>query len=128
MYDQFKELADVDITTGPMEVGPTTHYMMGGIRVDAETGATTVPGLYAAGEVAAGHARREPARRQLAVRPARVRGADRRRSRGAHAATQAEPPYLDPVQVQGATRELGGAARARRRRGSPTPSSATSRR
>jgi succinate dehydrogenase / fumarate reductase flavoprotein subunit len=54
MYDQFKELADVDITAGPMEVGPTMHYMMGGIRVDAETGATTVPGLYAAGEVAAG--------------------------------------------------------------------------
>jgi succinate dehydrogenase / fumarate reductase flavoprotein subunit len=54
MYDQFKELADVDITAGPMEVGPTMHYMMGGIRVDAETGATTMPGLYAAGEVAAG--------------------------------------------------------------------------
>ncbi len=44
MYEQFKELADVDITTGPMEVGPTTHYVMGGIRVDAETGATTVAG------------------------------------------------------------------------------------
>ncbi len=54
MYDQFKELADVDITAGPMEVGPTMHYMMGGIRVDADSGATTVPGLYAAGEVAAG--------------------------------------------------------------------------
>jgi succinate dehydrogenase / fumarate reductase, flavoprotein subunit len=54
MYDQFKELADVDITAGPMEVGPTMHYMMGGIRVEADTGATTLPGLYAAGEVAAG--------------------------------------------------------------------------
>ena len=54
MYEQFKELADVDITAGPMEVGPTMHYMMGGIRVDADSGATTVPGLYAAGEVAAG--------------------------------------------------------------------------
>src|SRR4029077_21096535 len=54
MYDQFKELADVDITAGPMEVGPTTHYMMGGIRVDAETGATTRAGLFAAGEVSAG--------------------------------------------------------------------------
>jgi succinate dehydrogenase / fumarate reductase flavoprotein subunit len=54
MYEQFKELADVDITAGPMEVGPTMHYMMGGIRVDAETGATTAPGLFAAGEVAAG--------------------------------------------------------------------------
>ena len=54
MYEQFKELADVDITTGPMEVGPTTHYAMGGIRVDAETGAATVAGLFAAGEVAGG--------------------------------------------------------------------------
>src|SRR5881296_758788 len=54
MYHQFKELADVDITKGPMEVGPTCHYMMGGVRVEAETAATTVPGLFAAGEVAAG--------------------------------------------------------------------------
>jgi succinate dehydrogenase / fumarate reductase flavoprotein subunit len=54
MYDQFLELADVDITSGPMEVGPTMHYMMGGVRVEAETGATTRQGLYAAGEVAAG--------------------------------------------------------------------------
>ena len=54
MYHQFKELADVDITKGPMEVGPTCHYMMGGIRVDAETAESTVPGLYAAGEAAAG--------------------------------------------------------------------------
>jgi succinate dehydrogenase / fumarate reductase flavoprotein subunit len=54
MYHQFKELADVDITKGPMEVGPTCHYMMGGIRVEAETAQTTVPGLFAAGEAAAG--------------------------------------------------------------------------
>jgi len=54
MYHQFKELADVDITRGPMEVGPTCHYMMGGIRVDAETAQTSVPGLFAAGEAAAG--------------------------------------------------------------------------
>ena len=54
MYHQFKELADVDITKGPMEVGPTCHYMMGGIRVEAETAASTLPGLYAAGEAAAG--------------------------------------------------------------------------
>ncbi len=54
MYHQFKELADVDITKGPMEVGPTCHYTMGGIRVEAETGAATVPGLFAAGEAAAG--------------------------------------------------------------------------
>ena len=54
MYHQFKELADVDITQGPMEVGPTCHYMMGGIRVDAETAKSSVPGLFAAGEAAAG--------------------------------------------------------------------------
>ena len=54
MYHQFMELADVDITKGPMEVGPTCHYMMGGIRVEAETAQTTVPGLFAAGEGAAG--------------------------------------------------------------------------
>ncbi len=54
MYHQFKELADVDITRGPMEVGPTCHYVMGGIRVDAETGQSSAPGLFAAGEVAAG--------------------------------------------------------------------------
>src|ERR1700716_2766079 len=54
MYHQFKELADVDITTGPMEVGPTCHYMMGGIRVEAESAESSVPGLFAAGEAAAG--------------------------------------------------------------------------
>jgi succinate dehydrogenase / fumarate reductase flavoprotein subunit len=54
MYHQFKQLADVDITTDAMEVGPTCHYIMGGIRVDADTEATTVAGLYAAGEVAGG--------------------------------------------------------------------------
>jgi len=54
MYEQFRELADVDITAGPMEVGPTCHYVMGGVRVDPESAATTRPGLYAAGEVAGG--------------------------------------------------------------------------
>jgi succinate dehydrogenase flavoprotein subunit len=54
MYHQFKELAGVDITTEPMEVGPTCHYSMGGLRVDPDTAATTVAGLFAAGEVAAG--------------------------------------------------------------------------
>lgn len=54
MYHQFKELAGVDITKEPMEVGPTTHYIMGGIRVDADTQMTSVSGLFAAGECAAG--------------------------------------------------------------------------
>jgi len=54
MYHQFKQLAGIDITREPMEVGPTTHYMMGGVRVDAESQMTDVPGLFAAGECAAG--------------------------------------------------------------------------
>ncbi len=54
MYHQFKQLADIDITKEPMEVGPTTHYAMGGIRVDGDTQMSTVPGLFAAGECAAG--------------------------------------------------------------------------
>src|SRR5678816_1046670 len=54
MYHQFKELADVDITKEPMEVGPTCHYVMGGVRVEADSTAATVPGLFAAGEVAGG--------------------------------------------------------------------------
>jgi len=54
MYHQFKELADIDITKEPMEVGPTTHYIMGGIRVNADTQMSTLPGLFAAGECAAG--------------------------------------------------------------------------
>jgi succinate dehydrogenase / fumarate reductase, flavoprotein subunit len=54
MYHQFKQLADLDITQEPMEVGPTTHYMMGGVRVDADSQMSDVPGLFAAGECAAG--------------------------------------------------------------------------
>ncbi len=54
MYHQFKQLADLDITQEPMEVGPTTHYIMGGVRVDADTQMSTVPALFAAGECAAG--------------------------------------------------------------------------
>ncbi|MEO6130681.1 MAG: fumarate reductase/succinate dehydrogenase flavoprotein subunit, partial [Saprospiraceae bacterium] len=54
MYDQFKKLANIDITKEPMEVGPTTHYMMGGIKVEADSQMSTIPGLFAAGECAAG--------------------------------------------------------------------------
>jgi succinate dehydrogenase / fumarate reductase flavoprotein subunit len=54
MYHQFKQLAGIDITSEPMEVGPTTHYVMGGVRVDADSQMSTVPGLFAAGECAAG--------------------------------------------------------------------------
>jgi len=54
MYHQFKQLGDIDITREPMEVGPTTHYMMGGVKVDADSQMSDVPGLFAAGECAAG--------------------------------------------------------------------------
>jgi succinate dehydrogenase / fumarate reductase flavoprotein subunit len=54
MYHQFKQLGDIDITKEPMEIGPTTHYMMGGVRVDGDTQMSDVPGLFAAGECAAG--------------------------------------------------------------------------
>src|SRR5437762_7894777 len=54
MYHQFKALGDIDITQEPMEVGPTTHYIMGGVHVDADTQMSDVPGLFAAGECAAG--------------------------------------------------------------------------
>jgi succinate dehydrogenase / fumarate reductase flavoprotein subunit len=54
MYHQFKQLADIDITKVPMEIGPTTHYIMGGVRVDADTQMSDVPGLFAAGECGAG--------------------------------------------------------------------------
>src|SRR5260370_18384643 len=54
MYQQFKQLGDIDITKQAMEVGPTTHYIMGGVLVDAESQATRVPGLFAAGECGAG--------------------------------------------------------------------------
>src|SRR5258705_1486594 len=60
MYHQFKQLAGIDITKEPMEVGPTTHYLMGGIRVDGDTQMSTVPGLFAAGECAAGLHRAKP--------------------------------------------------------------------
>ena len=84
MYEQFLKLADIDISREPMEVFPTVHYTMGGIKIHPETAASSVPGLYAAGEVAGGTARRQPPRRQLIVRPARLREAGRRGACGLH--------------------------------------------
>src|SRR3954468_16527532 len=105
MYEQFKELADVDITAGPMEVGPTTHYMMGGIRVDAETGATTRPGLFAAGEVAAGmHGANRLGGNSLS--DLLVFGQRTGAAAAAFAASQDELPHVDPVMVQQAIAEL----------------------
>ena len=73
MHHQFKELADVDITKEPMEVGPTCHYVMGGIEVDPDTAAAKVAGSVRRRGVLGRDARLEPTRRQLAVGPARVR-------------------------------------------------------
>jgi succinate dehydrogenase / fumarate reductase flavoprotein subunit len=105
MYDQFMELADVDITTGPMEVGPTTHYEMGGIRVDADTGATTRPGLYAVGEVSGGmHGANRLGGNSLS--DLLVFGQRTGAGAAAYAATQAEVSYVDPVAVQAGAAEL----------------------
>jgi succinate dehydrogenase / fumarate reductase flavoprotein subunit len=105
MYEQFKELADVDITTGPMEVGPTTHYVMGGIRVEADTGATSVPGLFAAGEVAGGmHGANRLGGNSLS--DLLVFGARTGAAAAVHASATGDAPYLDPVQVQAAAAEL----------------------
>jgi succinate dehydrogenase / fumarate reductase, flavoprotein subunit len=104
MYDQFKELADVDITTGPMEVGPTTHYMMGGVRVDADTGASTLPGLFAAGEVAGGmHGANRLGGNSLS--DLLVFG-QRAGEGAAEFAAQRREPYVDPTQLRRAEREL----------------------
>jgi succinate dehydrogenase / fumarate reductase flavoprotein subunit len=105
MYEQFKELADVDITAGPMEVGPTTHYMMGGVRVDAETGETTRPGLYAVGEVAAGmHGANRLGGNSLS--DLLVFGQRTGAAAGDNAASQPDVPYVDRGAVQTAAREL----------------------
>jgi succinate dehydrogenase / fumarate reductase flavoprotein subunit len=105
MYEQFKELADVDITTGPLEVGPTTHYMMGGIRVDAETGATTRAGLYAVGEVAAGmHGANRLGGNSLS--DLLVFGQRTGAAAADRAASQSDVPYLDPQAVEAAASEL----------------------
>ncbi|MGH3074727.1 MAG: FAD-binding protein, partial [Gaiellales bacterium] len=105
MYDQFKELADVDITGGPMEVGPTTHYVMGGVRVDAETAATTLQGLYAAGEVAGGmHGANRLGGNSLS--DLLVFGQRAGAAAADFAASQAELPHVNPIQVQTELRTL----------------------
>ena len=104
MYHQFKELADVDITTGPMEVGPTCHYMMGGIRVDAETGQSTVSGLFAAGEAAAGlHGANRLGGNSLS--DLLVFG-KRAGKAAADYAKSVQPGALDSAQLQDAEREM----------------------
>ena len=104
MYHQFKELADVDITTGPMEVGPTCHYMMGGIRVDAETAQSTLPGSVRRGRSGRRLAWRKSAWRQLALGLA---GVWKRAGKAAaeHAKT-APMARLDSSQIEAAEREM----------------------
>jgi succinate dehydrogenase / fumarate reductase flavoprotein subunit len=105
MYEQFKELADVDITTGPMEVGPTTHYVMGGVKVDADDGATRVPGLFAAGEVAGGmHGANRLGGNSLS--DLLVFGARTGIGAAEHARSVPGAPHMDPVQTRSALRDL----------------------
>jgi succinate dehydrogenase / fumarate reductase, flavoprotein subunit len=104
MYHQFKELADVDITKEPMEVGPTCHYMMGGVRVDAETAQSTVAGLFAAGEVAAGlHGANRLGGNSLSDLLVFGRRAGAAAAR--HAQTE-RPVVIDPGQIEEAAREM----------------------
>jgi succinate dehydrogenase / fumarate reductase flavoprotein subunit len=106
MHDQFLELAGVDITREPMEVGPTCHYTMGGVRVDAETGASTVPGLYAAGECSGGM---NGANRLGGNSLSDLLVFGRRAGEGsARFAAAAEAPRIDEAQVAGAADELTG--------------------
>jgi succinate dehydrogenase / fumarate reductase flavoprotein subunit len=104
MYHQFKELADVDITKGPMEVGPTCHYMMGGIRVEAETAQSSVPGLFAAGEAAAGlHGANRLGGNSLSDLLVFGRRAG---LAAAEHAKAAQTPTIDSAQIEAAAREL----------------------
>ena len=104
MYHQFLELADVDITKGPMEVGPTCHYVMGGVRVDPETAAATVPGLYAAGEVAAGlHGANRLGGNSLSDLLVFGRRAG---LAAAQCAKKLGPPAIDDAQIAQAEREM----------------------
>ena len=104
MYHQFKQLADVDITRDPMEVGPTCHYMMGGVRVDPETQAATVPGLFAAGEAAGGmHGANRLGGNSLS--DLLVFGLRAGRYAAEHAKGLQASPAIDPAQVEAAARE-----------------------
>jgi succinate dehydrogenase / fumarate reductase flavoprotein subunit len=103
MYHQFKELADVDITKGPMEVGPTCHYVMGGIRVDAETTRASIAGLYAAGEAAGGmHGANRLGGNSLSDLLVFGRRAGLAAARDAK---KSSAPNIDPAQMAAAERE-----------------------
>jgi succinate dehydrogenase / fumarate reductase flavoprotein subunit len=104
MYHQFKELADVDITREPMEVGPTCHYMMGGVRVDPDTQESTVPGLFAAGEVGGGlHGANRLGGNSLS--DLLVFGQRAGAFAARHARERADLPAIDPDEVAALARE-----------------------
>ncbi|WP_329442695.1 fumarate reductase/succinate dehydrogenase flavoprotein subunit [Streptomyces sp. NBC_01426] len=105
MYHQFKELADVDITAEAMEVGPTCHYVMGGIAVESDTAATLgVPGLFAAGEVAGGmHGSNRLGGNSLS--DLLVFGRRAGLHAAAHAASSAERPAVSPTEIDAAAQE-----------------------
>ncbi len=125
MYDQFMELAGVDITREPMEVGPTCHYMMGGVSVDGETGASRVPGLFATGECTGGM---NGANRLGGNSLSDLLVFGRRAGEGAAGhATGASAPVIDEAAVADAAAELLGYLERRAVR-TPTSSTRSSRR
>ncbi|MEA2643943.1 MAG: succinate dehydrogenase / fumarate reductase, flavoprotein subunit [Chloroflexota bacterium] len=107
MYEQFLKLAKVDITKQPMEVAPTLHYMMAGVRVEAETGATTVAGLYAAGELASGlHGANRLGGNSLSDLLVFGKRAGDAAAEAAKRSPKAAGTKIDPAQVQGAISAL----------------------
>src|SRR5213594_1552557 len=105
MYHQFMELADVDITKTPMEVGPTTHYMMGGLRVEPDTQAATLPGLFAAGEAAAGmHGANRLGGNSLS--DLLVFGRRAGAGAAAHARKLSSTPHVNDAEIEADTRAL----------------------
>ena len=116
MYHQFKELADVDITAEPMEVGPTCHYVMGGVEVDPDTEESIVTGPVRRRRGRGRHARLEPAGRQLPVGPAGVRPAGRAQRGVRHAPAEGRPAHRPRGGREGRGRAGARAVRDRRRR------------
>ena len=125
MYHQFKQLADIDITKEPMEVGPTTHYIMGGVRVDGDTQMSTVPGLFAAGECAAGlHGANRLGGNSLS--DLLVFGKRAGEYAAKFAKEQRRGERIDEAQVDAARASGAGAVRARRGGREPVRRSSTS--
>ena len=123
MYHQFKELAGLDITTEPMEVGPTTHYVMGGVRVDARHADVDAAGTLRRRRVRRRHQRRQSPRRQLAVGPPRLRQARRRVCGGLRQRSNGTVT-IDEQQVEAAHEAVARAVRTRERAGEPLQGSA----